>query len=56
MTKFTQYGVPVVTGIVLFALITTILSTINNTITAVIIGLIAAPLGIYIDNKFIKVA
>jgi len=50
-----HYLLPIGTGIVLYLILSIIMPDQANLITAVIIGLISVPLGIYLDRKFFDV-
>jgi hypothetical protein len=51
-----HYLIPILTGLALYSILSIIMPDQANLITAVIIGLISVPLGIYIDKKFFDVA
>jgi hypothetical protein len=46
-----HYLIPLATGIALFSILSIILPDQANLITAIVIGIISIPLGIYIDGK-----
>lgn len=50
-----HYLIPILTGLALFSILSIIMPDQANLTTAVIIGLISVPLGIYIDRKFFDV-
>jgi hypothetical protein len=50
-----HYLIPILTGLALYSILSIIMPDQANLITAVIIGLISVPLGIYIDRKFFDV-
>ena len=47
-----HYLIPIGTGLALFSILSIIMPDQADLITAVIIGIISVPLGIYIDKKF----
>jgi hypothetical protein len=50
-----HYLIPILTGLALYSILSIIMPDQANLTTAVIIGLISIPLGIYIDRKFFDV-
>jgi hypothetical protein len=52
----TQYIIPIATGIVLYSIFEIVMPTQASYISAVIVGIISVPVGIYIDRKFFEVA
>jgi hypothetical protein len=50
-----HYLIPIGTGLFLFSILSIIMPDQANLITAIIIGIISVPLGIYLDGKFFSV-
>lgn len=50
-----HYLIPILTGLALYSILSIIMPDQANLITAVIIGIISVPLGIYIDRKLFDV-